>query len=362
MFDKTYELPLSRDYVRHWGVAEAVRELLQNALDSDSPLEYSWGESPHLGVSLAIVSRMAKLEPQTLLLGTTSKADAKDKIGSFGEGFKIALLVLTRENREVTVFNNGVIWKTAFKHSRLFEAEVLTITETRHPEGRGQGLHFVINGMVTDERQQIKDSTLQMQESIGETINTSKGQILRQRPGKLYVNGLYVCDTEFKFGYNIKPEFLKLERDRQTVSSFDLAWLTKDMWFETGRNDEVVNLMSDKAPDMQYANYGTPAVVKEACYQHFVREYPDHILATSQEELKALIAKGMTKTVYLGGGSYTESVRASRAYLEAKPQLQAQTPQQHLEAWFRAHRGNMRTPAIVAFKALLDQASNWKAP
>lgn len=38
---KSYELPLARDYVRHWGVTEAVRELLQNMLDSESPNEFS---------------------------------------------------------------------------------------------------------------------------------------------------------------------------------------------------------------------------------------------------------------------------------------------------------------------------------
>jgi hypothetical protein len=38
MFNNTYELSLNKGYVAHWGVLEAVRELIQNGLDSDSPL------------------------------------------------------------------------------------------------------------------------------------------------------------------------------------------------------------------------------------------------------------------------------------------------------------------------------------
>lgn len=361
MFEKTYELPLSRDYVAHWGVPEAVRELLQNALDSDSPMEYSWASHPTNGIALTIRSRNARLEPKTLLLGLTSKAEAKDKIGSFGEGYKIALLVLTREQRSVTVYNAGVIWTPSFKHSKQFDFEVLSITETKHPEGRGQGLSFVISGLTPDERQRIIDSTMQMQESVGEVIETSKGQILRGQPGRLYVNGLFVCETEFKFGYNMKPEFLKLERDRQTVSSFDLAWITKQMWFETGANEEVAVLMATEAPDLQYANYNTPEVVKEACYQHFKKEFPGHVVAATQTELKDMIERGMTKTVFLGGGAYSETVRASRAYKDTYKPIAVQTPEQHLRAWFSTHRGNTRSSAIVDFKKLLSISKAWRA-
>lgn len=358
MFEKTYELPLSRDYVRHWGVAEAVRELLQNALDSDSPLQWAFSSDSS---RLRITSQYGRLEPKTLLLGTTSKAEANDKIGSFGEGYKIALLVLTREARVVTVLNNDIRWKPEFRHSKQFDADVLTIVEDKYPAGRGQGLTFLIDGLTPQDKAQIIEGTLQMQESIGEVYDTSKGQILVNRPGALYVNGLFVCTTQCKYGYNMKPEFLKLERDRKTVDSFDLAWVTKDMWFETGRADLIAQLMAEKAPDLEYANYGTPEIVKEACYQHFIQEHPGHVLAGSQDELKKLIAKGMTKTVYVGGGSYTAAVHASASYQRAVPKLAEQTPTQILEGWLRENRGSMRTTAIVAFKELVKQSSTWKA-
>ena len=81
MFDKVYELPISIDYVQHWGMAEAIREIIQNALDSESPFAYTLEDN-----TLTISSSHARLEPTSLLLGSTTKADNKEAIGSFGEG------------------------------------------------------------------------------------------------------------------------------------------------------------------------------------------------------------------------------------------------------------------------------------
>ena len=355
MFEKTFELPISRDYVRHWGVVEAVREIIQNALDSDSPFIYQWTETQD-GIALRITSEYGKLDHKTLLLGSTSKADADDKIGSFGEGYKIALLVLTRENRKTVVFNNGVTWTPEFFKSRQFDAEMLRIVEEKDPEGRGKGLSFVVNGLTDQEKSSITEMCLHMQRSVGEVIDTSKGQILLDRVGKLYVNGLYVSEIKgFEHGYNIKPQYLKLERDRKTVDSFDLKFLTKDMWFESDRKDEVVKMMDENKPDMEYAHYSTPEVVKQACYEHFVNNYSGQIIADDYKELKTLVKRGMT--VYSGGGSYGSVVSNHPKYSREKPK--EKTPSEVLKEWFSANRSNMRTSSIVAFKDLLEQSKDW---
>lgn len=354
LFGRIYELPLSKDYVRHWGVVEAVREICQNAIDSDSPFEYELGED-----SLTITSRYAKLEPKTLLLGTTSKADATDKIGSFGEGYKIAMLVLTRENRKLTIFNGDVSWTPMFRHNRHFQEEILCVKESSYPEGRGKGLTFKVEDLTQTDLDAIVDMNMAMWKSVGQVIETSKGQILLDHPGKLFVHGLFVCETEFKFGYNIKPEFLKLERDRQTVSSFDLAFITKDMWFETGRYKEIAEHIASEIEDLKYANYGTPDLVKEACYEHFISEHPGAILAGSQKELKALVEQGMTKTVFVGSNAMYECVTSSRSYQTIEvPKIK--TPDEWMQEFFKENRSHMRREAIAAFKILMVRAADWR--
>lgn len=354
LLGRVYELPLSRDYVRHWGVVEAVREICQNAIDSESPFEYSIGDG-----FLSITSRFAKLEPKTLLLGTTSKADATDKIGSFGEGYKIAMLVLTRENRKLTIFNGDLTWTPSFKMNKHFQEEILTIKESNYPEGRGKGLTFLIEDLSQSDIDQIIDMNMSMWKSIGNVIETTYGQILIDHPGKLFVAGLFVCNTEFKFGYNVKPEFLKLERDRQTVSTFDLAFLTKNMWFETKRFKEIAEHISNELPDLQYANYGTPDMVKEACYELFIDQHPGAVAASSQNELKNLIKQGLQRVVYIGGGAMYSCVTESKSY-KSVTLVAVKTPHEWMHEWFKDNRGNMRRDAIVSFKELLEKSSDWR--
>ena len=102
---KTYELTLCKSYVSRWGVPEAIRELIQNALDSDSPFKYEWKRTREGAWVLVLMSEFTTLPPQTLLLGYTSKADDEESIGSFGEGYKLALLVLARNGYDIDMFN-----------------------------------------------------------------------------------------------------------------------------------------------------------------------------------------------------------------------------------------------------------------
>ena len=71
---KTFALSLTRNYVSRWGAVEAIRELIQNALDSESPFVYEFIESGE-GLGLKLNSEFTVLTPQTLLLGATSKAE-----------------------------------------------------------------------------------------------------------------------------------------------------------------------------------------------------------------------------------------------------------------------------------------------
>jgi hypothetical protein len=104
---KKYVLPLSPDYVSHWGLWEAVREIYQNALDEvEAP---SLAQIRFSDDALYISTPTGKLTPDTLVLGKTSKRNKSQSRGKFGEGYKLALLVLARLGHRVTIRTNDQV-------------------------------------------------------------------------------------------------------------------------------------------------------------------------------------------------------------------------------------------------------------
>lgn len=104
----SYELTLTPNYVSDWNFNDALRELIQNGTDQevlDSDNEFQIDYSPKEKV-LRLKNRKSVLKINTLLLGRSSKANNEDTVGQFGEGYKIAALVLNRLGKTFTIYNN----------------------------------------------------------------------------------------------------------------------------------------------------------------------------------------------------------------------------------------------------------------
>ena len=86
------EYPISSNYVSAWTVQDATRELLQNAMDSGEWRVEADGSLVNKGT----------LRPEHFLLGCSEKTSS-DAIGQFGEGLKLALLVLARNGYTVSI-------------------------------------------------------------------------------------------------------------------------------------------------------------------------------------------------------------------------------------------------------------------
>lgn len=352
-----FELPLSKDYVRHWGPVEAVRELVQNSLDSESPFE--WWINIETG-SVTLTSKHSRLPPESLLLGHTTKAEDPATIGKFGEGYKIALLVLHRNGVQVRILNQEYEWVPEFRPNKMYNgAELLCVVQTKLPK-RNEGLTFEVKGLSGDDLLRIIDGCLHFQRDLGPTYETPQGRILPERPGKLYVGGLYICETGLTHGYDVKPEHIKLERDRQTVSDWDLKLLTAKMWFDAGPDflRQVAEMIEAGVSDLQYAEFSTPAIVKEALWDLWKERHPGAVAVKSQEELQRLVDSGMTKVVVVNSTVHT-ILNSTQQYRE-RAVVQVDTPRQVLDKWFTANHRRILPGAAETFLKILEQSNKWR--
>lgn len=227
---KIYELPISKNYVRDWGVEEAVREVMQNAIDSESDgneLEISYNSG-----TLRVTNRGCNLDISSLVLGSTSKSDG-GYIGKKGEGQKLALVVLLRNGLTPTIYTNGQKWEASFRMSRKFKIETLHIDVYEDDSYEQDIVEFEIKGLEYNTFVDIRNKNIailrNMGHGVGEFEESEYGEILLDKKfaGQMYVEGLFIQeDSTFKYGYNFKSEHVKLDRDRKAINYYELKELT----------------------------------------------------------------------------------------------------------------------------------------
>jgi hypothetical protein len=236
----TIELTINTNYVPSWGTWEAVREILQNAKDADD-LGHKMEVKYHPKTErLVIKSEGADLTRETLLLGATSKAGRSDQRGQFGEGYKLALLVLARQGAEVTIHTPRETWVPTLTDSTTFDgAEVLTI-RTRPRKSRTQSVEFVVKGITEAAWRSVQANCLFLQTAMPH-IKTHAGSVLTdpELANKLFVGGLFVSDLPDRYRYGYDLQNVHLDRDRKMAEPWSLRWEISKVLNEAVADDQL---------------------------------------------------------------------------------------------------------------------------
>lgn len=367
-----YELSISPDYVPDWTVTDAVREIFQNALDQqegnpDNKMSWDFSKEDECFI---ISSKDSKLTKDTLLFGNSTKRNDVKTIGTFGEGYKLALLVLCRLGHKVTIFNYGEneIWIPKIINSRRYKSKLLIIDVTRQffEKKSDNNLTFVIEGVHAGIIADIGETNLHINPPK-ETIETGFGRILTDPKylGKVFINGLYVSKNEgYFYGYDIQPEYLTIGRDRNLINSFDLSWITSRMWNQSNKPGVVSKLIHKEAPDVHYVrNFASSdSKLAETLYAEFKGSYGKMAVPVSSQEeyetvkrnykkLKPIIVKDQIKYIVR---DYTGTV-----YKKATKKRDTRMPHEILQDFAKKIQPMIDSEQRNEFERIIKKSYNW---
>ncbi len=337
-----YTLSLSPDYVLSWGFWEAIRELLQNSIDQATANAESEKIFDYTEPVLTIGNTNCVLKPKTLLLGVSDKQCSKKMVGQFGEGYKLALLVLTRLSWDVEILNNDTVWVPRFVYSDEYQEHVLTIS-VYHAEVPVDGVHFVIRDVDKKAFGNVAENYLGDME-MDQILDDDH---LRKR---VFVSGLFVCEIdELKYGYNFSPGRIRLDRDRRLASSFEITYEASQLW----RNQENYELLYENMQagivDVQHVSFAPTQ--SQYIVQRYLSEYSEAIPVSSQAEIDRY------------RGCKTQLVPTPlRNLLREMHEFEFNregTPSERLSGFDRVFGSQLNREGRRELRAIIEESANW---
>jgi len=252
-----------------------------------------------------------------MALGVSGNRDNKEAVGQFGEGFIVSLMVCLREGSDIVVHNANDFWMPKLEDKGDFR--LLSVAEVRNFYPENNDFSVVISDVSEDEMEEIKERCLYLQDVWEEHVETEDGEVFLEGGGKVYVGGIYVTtETSLKHSYNFKPSKFPMNRDRQTVSGWDLQQATANMWSKAEHDPkEVVDMMLEDSLDVsmyEHEVFSEPCQeVKDEVYNHWKENINKPLRSSYSEDLE-MERQGFKDTEYLGSDSFTKVLTSDSRY------------------------------------------------
>ena len=346
---ETYSLNymFTRDYCKEWGVIEALREIVQNTIDYTPNGLFDFSDK------VLISTPGTVLDAKHFALGFSEKSS--DSVGGFGEGFKIAMLILTRENLNPIIKTGDLTVTGSFKSSMVGETFHLDVVKDEEYYTAAVQFTCDARGINLEELKRklpvFSDKPLSIPTKVNKVNLTDA-----THGGHVYVNGLFVCTDEKLTGsYNFAPTLIELNRDRN---------MAKGVTWELGRYIAEGSVMS--AEDVFLLIEQDARDVSDLCY--FLS--PSMTLA---KELSSLFYKkyGEGKPFSVVGRSYGYShgvsvssaqgrVYASCGLVEAERKVDPTSPVGLLTHFYNKHKKRLRRDVRTDFERVTTAAKSWR--
>jgi len=226
-----------KDYLSSWGIKEALREIYQNFFDY-GPYTETVIENDNL-VEVTISNLWQPETLDFLRIGNSQKS--AQAIGKHGEGMKMAFLILLREQlfSRITTPLQSVV-PSFYSDDQIGECFCLIYTDNTEMND-GFSIEFHCPKDIFNE---FKFNLITPDDVIFD--DGYWGQIVDKPKGNIYSGSLFVTYSQnISKAYNIKPQFLPLDRDRSVPRSFDLNYAASKINEAQGKFEVEDLSMSD---------------------------------------------------------------------------------------------------------------------
>lgn len=326
-------LNLTENYVSSWGIPEALREIVQNHIDAskkEGNHDFYYDEKRK---QIVFYTENSVLQPKSLALGYTTKAEKEDLIGKHGEGYKLAILVLTRNGMSVEIETKDINnqknkWSFKFKKSMSLGLKTLEATilkDKRNKENNSSVPPYtkiIVKNCSEDIFNQLKTKTL-LPNDLEVCKVEGYGSIIKDEKykGFIFVEGIYVTTIKnLSYGYDLKSRYVLLERDRSLVSESTVIDNISCLLKKADDSSYLINSLKEETKEKS-ALYGVTVIqdlssknmevvdlkeeVKEELVSRFKEEYGEGVLpVSSQSDFDLVQEMGIKPVIYTSSDTY----------------------------------------------------------
>ncbi len=311
-----------------WDEQAAYRELVQNARDEEvlnsHPMSVVYWPGSQ---TLLVRNEGAKMDRATLLMGVSRGKRGDDRaIGSFGSGYKMAMLVLCKMGRKVTVQNGDEAWTASIETSPQFGAEVLTV-QTRARQSKDDDLVFSVSGVTPAAFQELLSRALFLGVSestasriVAEMCDEGFGKHVLVKEwnhcdrvlldpkhrGRIYVKGLFVfslpkSEREAKYGYDFGA--LQLDESRKMADPWDFKYRLGQLQAKVAERTpearkEFVQMLKEGGEEVGHVSeYGSEKLAKAILEDQYAEHGADTMLVRDENDAQRVRSLGVKAVV-----------------------------------------------------------------
>jgi hypothetical protein len=249
-----------KEYLPNWGLKEALREVLQNYIDYK---DYSIETFEHEDDSMLYVRIVNNYKPdklEFLRIGNSDKHNNVDAIGHHGEGLKMAFLIFLREELKFEIVTPYLIISANWHEDDMIGTTMCIHYCDNFDNREAIGFDTCFE-CPRDVYKEFIDNIITERDII---CNCRFGSVVNKPKGNLYSGNLFVCNIkELSRSYDIKPQYLSLDRDRSVPSDWDVTYYTSQINSLYNSSETKVTTEELESKDYRYVSKISDNIVNQ---------------------------------------------------------------------------------------------------